>query len=167
MMRLALTRNPTGHATIGGSLLLRMHAWFATGAAACSAAARDVASYEAPPAFVQPASTQTAVLLRFPIRGEVLLVKLAERLRTRIAGQRLQHDPLLLDISRHSHSRMLIDRAAHVEFHAQRATFYVVVETMPDTTIRIETTDFDTVVKFVLQYIDDRLADAAMLEAVS
>jgi hypothetical protein len=62
---------------------------------------------------------------------------------------------------------MLIDRTAYVEFHAQRATYYVVVETMPDTTIRVETTDFDTVVKFVLQYIDDRLADAVMLEAVS
>jgi hypothetical protein len=167
MMRLAPTRNSIEPATAGGGLLLRMRAWFGAGAATCSAAARDVTSYQASPTFVQADSIRTAVLLPFPIRGEALLVKLAGLLRVRIANRSLKHDPLLLDITRHSHARMLIDRTAYVEFHALRATYHVVVETMPDTTIRVETTDFDTVVQFVLQYIDDRLADALTLEAVS
>jgi hypothetical protein len=168
MMRLAPTRNSI-ELTTGGSLLLRMRAWFTAGAgaAACSAEPRGVASFETPSTFVQADKSQTAVVLPFPIREEALLVKLAERLRARIASRTLQHDSLLLDISRHSHSRMMIDRTAYVEFHAQRATYHVVVETMPDTTIRVETTDFDTVVKFVAQYIDERLADVSMLEAAS
>jgi hypothetical protein len=167
MMRLAPTRNSIEPATAGGGLLLRMRAWFAAGAAACSTAPRDVASDEAQAACVPTDKAQTAVLLAFPIRGEALLVKLAELLRVRVAGRSLEHDLLLLDISRQSHSRLSIDRTVHVEFHAGCATYVVVVETVPDTTIRVETTDFDTVVKFVLQYIDERIADALALEVAS
>jgi hypothetical protein len=167
MMRLEPMRNFIDHATISGGLLLRMRAWFGAAAAAGSAAPRDVASCEAPSTCMQADRAQTAVLLPFPIRGEALLVKLAELLRIRIANRMLRRDPLLLDISRQSHSRMSIDRAAYVEFHANRAIYHIVVETMPDTTIRVETTDFDTVVKFVVQYIDERLADALTLEAAS
>jgi hypothetical protein len=168
MMQLAPTRNSIEPAAAGGGgLLLRMRAWFGAGAAAYRAAPRDVASYEASPALVLPASSQTAKLLPFPIRGEALLVKLAELLRARIASRSLEQDPFWLEISRCSHPRMSIDRSAYVEFQTGRATYHVVVETMPDTTIRVETSDFDTVVKFVLQYIDERIADALALEVAS
>jgi hypothetical protein len=170
MMRLAPTRNSIEPAAVGGGLLLRMRAWFTTGGSADRRAQEephDTVSRKAPPAVIQDGNARTAVLLPFPIRGEALLVKLAGLLRVRIANRSLKQDPLLLDITRHSHARMLIDRTAYVEFHAERATFYVVVETMPDTTIRVETTDFDTVVKFVVQYIDERIADALAPEVAS
>jgi hypothetical protein len=54
-----------------------------------------------------------------------------------------------------------------VEFDASSVSYRVVIEATPDTTITAATTDFDTAVKFVAQYIGDRLADAAIAETVS
>jgi hypothetical protein len=168
MMRLAPTRNSIDHAAISGGLLLRMRSWFATVLAErCAQVPHNIVPHQAPPAAIPADSAQTAMLLPFPIRGEALLVKLAELLRTRAAGRNLEQDPLLLEISRRSHARMSIDQSAYVEFHANGAIYHVVVEAMPDTTIKVETTDFDTVVKFVLQYVDERLAAASKSEVAS
>jgi len=101
---------------------------------ACASAGRMVTNGQAPPvtmikpAFAAPAAaaghdaepagrrtgTETAVLLPFPIRGEALLVKLADLLRERVATHRFERDPLLLKISRCPGSRLSLDRFAYV-----------------------------------------------------
>ncbi len=115
----------------------------------------------------EPDRMPTALVLPFPIRGEALLVKLADQLRRNAANRVLDHDPFAFTLTRRPRSRLTIDRDAYVEFHPERATYHAVVEAAPDTTITIETTDFDTVVKFVAQYVTDRFSDAADVEAVS
>ncbi len=188
MMRLATPRHSVDHAPAGGGLLLRMRAWFARSATAYVAALREDAvlddattadtgsnhvnptrlvSHDVPPDSEQSGKLPTAVLLPFPIHGEALLVKLADQLRGCVADSAAKHDPFVLTLSRRPRSRLTIDRAAYVEFHAERATYYLVIEMMHDTRITVETIDFDTVVKFVAQYVTDRLCDAAVVEAVS
>ncbi len=181
-MRLAATHthNMAEPATPIGGLLLRMRAWFAGGAATCSAApgephdaARDevvrdeVVWHQNPFASMQNGNPQTAILLPFPIRGEALLVRLAELLRQRVAGRTPWHNSFVLTMSRTPRSRLTIDHATYVEFDPRRATYCVVVEAAPDTTITVDTTDFDTAVKFVTQYVVDRLSDAATVEIAS
>jgi hypothetical protein len=116
-------------------------------------------------------AAQTGILLRFPLRGEALLVKLAELLRRRIANPVASRwpecDPLLLTLSRCPGSRLSIDRCAYVEFDADRSAYHVAIEAAPDTTITLDTTDFDAVVNFVVQYIAERLSTAATLEVAS
>jgi len=109
----------------------------------------------------------SGILLQFPVRGEALLVRLADLLRSRIADRRLERDPLLLLISRCPGSRLSIDRSAYVEFLADRCTYYVAIEAQPDTRVTVETADFDTVVKFVVQYTAERLSEKVLLEAAS
>jgi hypothetical protein len=109
----------------------------------------------------------SGVLLRFPVRGEALLVKLADLLQSRTANRGLERDPLLLLISRCPGSRLSIDRAAYVEFLADRCTYYVAIEAQPDTRVTLETTDFDTVVKFVVQYVAERLSEPVNLDVAS
>ena len=110
---------------------------------------------------------QSGVLLQFPVRGEALLVRLADLLRSRIADRGLERDPLLLLISRCPGSRLSIDRSAYVEFLADRCVYCVAIEAQPDTRVTVETTDFDTVVKFVVQYVAERLSEKVFLEAAS
>jgi hypothetical protein len=110
---------------------------------------------------------QSGVLLQFPVRGEALLVRLADLLRSRIADRGLDQDSLLLLISRCPGSRLSIDRSAYVEFLADRCVYCVAIEAQPDTKITLETTDFDTVVKFVVQYIAERLSEKVFLEVAS
>lgn len=112
-------------------------------------------------------AAESGVLLRFPVRGEALLVKLADLLRSRIANRGLDRDPLLLLISRCPGSRLSIDRTAYVEFLADRCVYYVAIEAQPDTRVTLETTDFDTVVKFVVQYVAERLSEPVTLEVAS
>ena len=100
----------------------------------------------------------SALLLPFPIRGEALLVRLADRLRRSVANRPSAQDPFAFAISRQPRSRLTIDRDAYVEFVPERAAYQAVIEVTPDTTITIETTDFDSVVKFVAQYVTDRLS---------
>ncbi|WKA26126.1 hypothetical protein [Bradyrhizobium roseum] len=107
------------------------------------------------------------VLLPFPLRGEALLVKLADQLQSRIGSVGLDHDPLLLRISRCPGSRLSIDRAAHVEFLADRNMYCVSIEAQPETKVTVETTDFDTVVQFVVQYVAERLAEPVTLDVAS
>lgn len=119
-----------------------------------------------PAARSNPAA-QSGVLLPFPFRGEALLVKLADQLRSRIANRGLDRDPLLLLISRCPGSRLSIDRAAYVEYLTDRCMYYVAVEAQPDTRVTLETSDFDTVVQFVVQYVAERLSETVPLEVAS
>jgi hypothetical protein len=108
-----------------------------------------------------------AVLLPFPIRGEALLVKLAEMLRARIPERSLQGNSLLLSVSRAPGSRLSIDHSAYVEFYSNPSIYHVVVEAAADTTVTLNTPDFDTLVEFVVQYVNDRLSEPATFEAAS
>jgi hypothetical protein len=119
------------------------------------------------PAARRDPAMQGGVLLQFPVRGEALLVRLADLLRSRIADRGLEHDPLLLLISRCPGSRLSIDRSAYVEFLADRCVYHVAIEAQPDTRVTVETTDFDTVVRFVVQYVAERLSDKVLLEVAS
>ena len=107
------------------------------------------------------------MLLQFPVRGEALLVRLADLLRTRIEVRGPDADPLILLISRCPGSRLSIDRSAYVEFLADRCVYCVAIEAQPDTRVTMETTDFDTVVNFVVQYVSSRLSEKVLLEAAS
>lgn len=111
--------------------------------------------------------SDTGMVLRFPIRGEALLVKLADLLRKHVANCAPERDPLLLAMSRCPGSRLSIDRVAYVDFLADRCTYHVVIEAAPDARITLDTTDFDTVVNFVVQYVTGRNAEPVALEAVS
>ena len=103
----------------------------------------------------------------FPIYGAALLVKLADALRNRTADACSERDPLLLKMSHRPGSRLAIDNIAYVEFHADRAAYHVVIEAASDTKVTLDTTDFDTLVRFVAQYLTERPSELASLEAVS
>ncbi len=169
MTHLAFTRNLPDHASTGTGLLMRLRAWFARSATVFSIAAsepRDVIMADVarpdvvPPVLPQQDNLKTAVLLPFPIRGEALLVKLADQLRSRIANNAASRGSFDLTLSRQPHSRLTIDAAAHVEFRAGRATYHLVIELVHDTRIEVASGDFDTIVKFIAQYVADRLSEA-------
>jgi hypothetical protein len=104
-------------------------------------------------------------VLPFPIRGEALLVRLAEVLRSRLAVPGPDHNPLLLTISRSPGSRLLIDGVAYVDYISNLSTYRAAVEAVPDTKVIVETSDFDTLVSFIVQYLTDRRSDPATTEA--
>jgi hypothetical protein len=108
-----------------------------------------------------------AAVLHFPIRGEALLARLAELLRDRLPSGAERGDPFLLTLSRGQRPRLSIDRAAYVEFHAEHASFHLIVDAGPDSRVTLETTDFDTLVKFVVQYLADGCRDREQFEAAS
>jgi hypothetical protein len=122
----------------------------------------------APPrqAAMDGASGEAAVL-HFPIRGEALLARLADLLRDRLQCDDASRDPFLLTLSRGPRPRLSIDRAVYVEFHAEWASFHLIVDAAPDSRVTLETTDFDTVEKFVVQYLTDRCRDRGQFEAAS
>src|SRR5262245_64436783 len=64
-----------------------------------------------------------AAVLRFPIRGEALLVNLASTLRARMAHSEQDIDPFWMTMSRSSRPRLSLDRDAYVEFHAEDESF--------------------------------------------
>ncbi|WP_448044318.1 hypothetical protein [Bradyrhizobium liaoningense] len=163
-MWLAPTFNTAEPATITGGLLLRMRAWFSVGASASRLCTpRDVASS----GVAQQDRVKTAVLLPFPIHGEALLVKLAELLRARLGDRELCHNPLLLTMSRAPRSRLVIDRASYIEFQPHRSSYHVVVEAAPDTTVTLDTADFDTLVQFVVQYVSGGLSERTAVGVAS
>ena len=180
-MQLASLRSATESAAASGGLLPRMRAWFARNAAAHASALtepqdagsrdvvwHDVGSSDVGAAVPPTGRAKTATVLAFPIHGEALLIRLADQLRNRVSNRVLESDPFLLVISRRgARSCLTIDRSALVEFDASSVSYRVVIEATPDTTITAATTDFDTAVKFVAQYVGDRLADAAIAETVS
>jgi hypothetical protein len=110
---------------------------------------------------------EPGIVLPFPLRGEALLVRLAELLRRRVAELVPQCERLSLTLSHHPALRLSIDESAYVEFDAPSAEFNLVIEAPSGTRMIIQTTDFDAVVKFVLQYVVEKLSDDAVLEAAS
>jgi hypothetical protein len=112
----------------------------------------------AAPAIVNQAGGDAAVL-RFPIRGEALLVNLASTLRERAQGVEVSEDPFWLTLSRAPRPRLSLDRNAYVEFHAEDSTFHLKIDAVPASRLTLETTEFVTLVKFVLQYLAERHGD--------
>ncbi len=110
---------------------------------------------------------QPGIVLPFPLRGEALLVRLAELLRRRVAELVPQCERLSLMLSHHPALRLSIDESAFIEFDAPSAEFNLVIEAPSGTRMIIQTTDFDAVVKFVLPYVVEKLSDDAVLEAAS
>jgi hypothetical protein len=102
-------------------------------------------------------------VLNFPIRGEALLVRLADLLGKRMAISGSGFEPLLLTISRGPTVMLAIDHAADVEFDPESALFCVTIEATLDTRVTLQTADFDTVVDFVVQYVADRRIAASPL----
>jgi hypothetical protein len=127
----------------------------------------DRASVDLRPAELPIDAVPNAILLPFPVRGEALLARLAELLRNRIADRRLERDPEFLRISRCPGYRLSIDESGYVEFLADRFVFCVAIEGQPGTRVTVETTDFDTVVTFVVQYVAARVSENVSLEAAS
>jgi hypothetical protein len=160
-MRFALTRGPTNAAatSAGSGWFLRMRMWFATlpvGRATATAPVA-VASPDVQP--VQGAQSTSSHVLSFPYRGNALLVKLADILKKRIAEAPTHADRFVLSLTRAPRLRLVIDETAYVEFDAVRAAFSMVVEVEPCTQLTLDTEDFDTLVRFVVQYVRDKLAE--------
>jgi hypothetical protein len=109
-----------------------------------------------------------AVLLAFPVRGEALLLRLAEGLRDRLSfAATEQADPFFLTLSRGSRPRLSIDRDAYVEFHAESTAFHLIIDATPESRVTLETTDFDTLVRFVMQYVAEECRGLHSFEAAS
>jgi hypothetical protein len=140
-------------------------AWLRRGAsnAAVEPVQQDTAALSPAGSLVQEAG----VVLPFPLRGEALLVRLTELLRRRVAELVPQYERLSLTLSHHPALRLSIDESAFIEFDARSAEFNLVIEAPSGTRMIIQTTDFDAVVKFVLQYVVEKLSDDAVLEAAS
>jgi hypothetical protein len=137
------------------------------------------------PVVGQGPAAEAGTLLQFPLHGEALLIKLAELLRrriaSRVASREIECDPLLLTVSRCPGSRsrcpgsrsrcpgsrLSIDRCTYVEFDADRCAYRVTIEATSDTTVTLDTTDFDAVVSFVVQYIAERPTERSALEMVA
>jgi len=124
---------------------------------------------EAGPGLDRAAATDkpSAVLLPFPIRGEALLVRLADLLRRRVGDDRPRRDPFLFALSRWHGSRLTLDYQSYVEFVDARAEFRFAIDVAPNTSISITTADFDALVEFVVQYVSARLGEVPALEAAS
>jgi hypothetical protein len=135
--------------------------------AAFASRARAVDMQDTGPGGAGGGAPENGVVLRFPIHGEALLVQLADLLRKQVASRRLERDPLLLMMSRCPGSRLSIDRIAYVDFLADRSSYRLVMEAAPDARFTLDTTDFDTVVKFVVQYVAYRISGLLALEAAS
>ncbi len=142
---------------VGGGIFARLRGWFET----------RRQSRVAPVERAREVQGTSAQLLAFPIRGEALLVRMAECLRQRVGNRTWARDPLVLVMSRRPHSRLTLDRDAFVEFDSASGVYRAVLQAEPQTRITIETSDFDTVVSFVAPYVADRLSDAIALEAAS
>lgn len=113
------------------------------------------------------AALPRGVVLAFPIRGEALLVKLADVLRGRISTFDTACHGLLPLLSHEPELRLWIGDDAHVEFDAKRSEYHLTIEAPSGTRMIIQTADFDALVTFVLQYVSERLTDAALLEVAS
>ena len=116
---------------------------------------------------VTVAPPEEAAVLQFPLRGEALLARLADLLSDRLPGGAANCDPFLLTLSRGPRPRLSIDRAAYVEFHAERASFHLIIDAAPDSRVTLETTDFDTLAKFVVQYLAEGCRDRESFEVAS
>jgi hypothetical protein len=172
-MRLALRRN-SAEPALAGSLLLRMRSWFAKAQVTARPSAGDgqaavrerlVASNVTPlrteaeaarPDAHKGVEREGAVVLRFPIHGEALLVKLADELH-RIVGSP-SREAFDLTLTGRPHAHLTINSSAFVAFDATTGLYELVVELTEDTRIEVKSRDFDTIVRFVAQYVADQLS---------
>ncbi|HEY4041454.1 MAG TPA: hypothetical protein VGM32_06375 [Rhodopila sp.] len=152
-----LNHHPDAMTNAGTGLFARLRGWLEARRQFRAAATNEVRGH--------PGSS--AQLLPFPIRGEALLVRMAESLRGRVGDRRWMCDPLLLTMSRRPHSRLTLDRDTYVEFDSATGGYRAVLRADPETRITVETFNFDTVVSFVAPYVTDRLSDAIPMEAAS
>jgi hypothetical protein len=118
-------------------------------------------------ATVQALPPVAGKLLPFPIRGEALLVKLAHQLRRRVDELAPMSNQLSLTLSHQPYLRLVIDSDSYVEFDTTSSQFELVMEAPGGTRLILQTLDFDAVVKFVLEYVSERLADNVRLEVAS
>jgi hypothetical protein len=162
-MSRALPLTSAGSPVSGTGFFARLRAWLA---ALRPLRAPDQPRFRAPPAETASAAP-CGQLVAFPVRSDALLVKLAELLRSRIAACSPRHDPFLLALSREPWSRLHIDQASYVEVEPGRAVYRLNVELAPVTVLIIETTDFDQIVRFVVEYVNDRLADASAMSSAT
>jgi hypothetical protein len=109
----------------------------------------------------------SSVVLPFPIRGEALLVNLANELRDRVTAGELEDDPFLATISRGRRPRLSIDRDAYVEFNAEDESFHLKIDAAPVLTLTLETKEFTRLVEFVFQYFAERDRGLRQVEVVS
>jgi hypothetical protein len=109
----------------------------------------------------------SSVVLPFPIRGEALLVNLANELRGRVTAGELEDDPFLATMSRGRRARLSIDRDAYVEFNAEDETFHLKIDATPVLTLTLETKEFTRLVEFVFQYFAERDRGLRQVEVVS
>ena len=112
------------------------------------------------------AALEQAKILAFPVRGEALLVKLAEVLRRRI-GELGRPEGLLPTLSHGPELLLWIGDDAHVEFDARRSEYDLTIVAPGGTRMIIQTADFDVLVTYVLQYVVERLSDENRLEVAS
>jgi hypothetical protein len=108
----------------------------------------------------------SSVVLPFPIRGEALLVNLANELRSRVTAGELEDDPFLATMTRGRRPRLSIDRDAYVEFKAEDETFELKIDAAP-VTLTLETKEFARLVEFVFQYFVERDRGLHQIEVVS
>jgi hypothetical protein len=97
-----------------------------------------------------------AAVLSFPVRGEALLVNLANALRECVPQGGEGSDPFQITMLRSARPRLSIDRDAYVEFHVEDGTFHLKIDAAPSSRLTLETPDFAVLVKFVRQYLTDR-----------
>ena len=109
----------------------------------------------------------SSVVLPFPIRGEALLVNLANELRGRVTAGELEDDPFLATMSRGRRARLSIDRDAYVEFNAEDETFHLKIDATPVLTLTLETKEFTRLVEFVFQYFAERDRGLRQVEVAS
>jgi hypothetical protein len=112
----------------------------------------------------------SSVVLPFPIRGEALLVSLANELRGRVTAGELEDwgdDPSRPPIARGRRARLSIDRDAYVEFNAEDETFHLKIDAAPVLTLTLETKEFTRLVEFVFQYFVERDRGLRQVEVVS
>jgi len=171
-MTLATLLDSVERPVVGMGFLTRIRAWFTAEPvqhSEMSDGARsigEVSAYAADTS-VCHAKPREAAVLRFPIRGEALLVKLADLLRARLATVALSSNPFLVTMSRAPRSRLLIDTVSSIEFDPGRSAFHVVLQASPETTLTLDTTDFDSLVQFVVEYVNGRISECRALEVAS
>ena len=158
----------------GGSwagFLARLRGWFGAREKSFDAPLHQPGAYgvpEDPRANEATGKALVAQVLPFPIRGEALLVRLADLLRSRFGGGEYAGNPPPFEITRTPRSRLIIDRAAYVEILDECGPiFLVAIEAAPDTTVSVETADLDVVVGFIMHYVGDKLDDPVRFEVVS
>jgi hypothetical protein len=99
---------------------------------------------------------ERGTILQFPVRGDALLVKLADALRRRMIGLGRTAEALHPTLSHGPELRLSIDEDAHVAFDACRSEYDLTIETRGGARMIIQTADFDVLVTYVLQYVAER-----------